>query len=515
VMKRRLTDEQLSALSGFVGERLGLSFPKDRWQDLERGVLAASAEFGFKDPSDCADRLLSSTLTPKQAEILAGSLTIGETYFFRDTKVFEALEKKILPELIRLRRDSGRKELRIWSAGCATGEEPYSIAMLLYSILPDIEDWRLEIMATDVNAGFLTGAVKGTYSEWSFRGTPDAYRERYFRKTGAKQFAIASRIRKMVEFFYLNLAVDPFPSFMNKLHDMDIVLCRNVFIYFTDELRKKVASGFHRTLAEGGWLIVSPSETSVEVFKLYSTVNLPGAIFYGKGPLSDVTSDPSSGQYEAGNGPSDGTALYPDAEESDIFAGYETAYAYTDGPVFETTASRVDAPPSPTKAATYEEALACFNDGRSAEAAVILGRRIREAPEDSEALMLLARIYANEGKLSEAGALSCRATAADKTNPSCHFLHATILQEQGRVEDAIGSLKKVIYLDRDFVLGHLALGNLLTACGRRGESSRCFRNAFALLKRHGREDEVPGSEGMKAGSLLDIVQAALAGEKQG
>jgi|SRR5665648_629843 len=149
-MKRRLTDTCLSQLSTFIAAEMGLYFPHARWDDLERQILVAAKEFDFIDIEMFVQWIVSSPLSREKIETLASYLTISETYFWREPKVFEALCDQILPALIRTREKSG-KRLRIWSAGCASGEEPYSIAMALYNLIPDIKDWHITILATDIN----------------------------------------------------------------------------------------------------------------------------------------------------------------------------------------------------------------------------------------------------------------------------------------------------------------------------------------------------------------------------
>src|SRR5665648_364833 len=137
-MKDSLPDNRLSQLSEFVATRMGLHFPRERWRDLERQTNSTAKEFGFADAEVFIQWLVSSPLTQEQVEMLASHLTISETYFWREPQVFEALRDQILPELIRS-REKGDKRLRIWSAGCSTGEEPYSIAIALRQALPALK----------------------------------------------------------------------------------------------------------------------------------------------------------------------------------------------------------------------------------------------------------------------------------------------------------------------------------------------------------------------------------------
>ena len=205
MMTRHLSERLLTGLSEFVTERFGLHFPRKRWHDLERRICVTARELGCKDTGECLRLFLEAEPTPAQVEVLARQLTIGETYFFREQKSFELLERSILPELIAARRGKEQR-LRLWSAGCSTGEEPYSLAILLSRLLPDLKEWNVTILATDLNPHSIGKATRGVYSDWSFRGTPPWLRERYFSRHGENGYAIAAAIRKMVTFACLNLA---------------------------------------------------------------------------------------------------------------------------------------------------------------------------------------------------------------------------------------------------------------------------------------------------------------------
>ena len=280
-MRQILPDQLLSRLSEFLAAQIGLHFPKKRWSDLERGIASAAHDFGIPEMEDCVHWLLSAPLTHRQIEILARHLTIGETYFFRDRKSFEALEQHILPELIRSRRDSTRC-IRIWSAACCTGEEPYSIAMLLDRLLPDYEQWHITILATDINPQFLRKAEKGVYGEWSFRDTPNWTKERYFKKERQGCFEIHQRIKERVTFSYLNFADDIYPSLSNNTNAMDVIFCRNALMYFAPELAMKVVSNLHRAVVDVGWLAISVTEASNTMFAKFSPINFSSAMFYRK-----------------------------------------------------------------------------------------------------------------------------------------------------------------------------------------------------------------------------------------
>lgn len=280
-MTESISNISLSRLSELISSHMGLHFPTDRWPDIQRGIRSAAREFGFNDAESCIQWLFSSPLNRNQIEILASHITVGETYFFREKQLFDILGEHILPELIHLRRKPDRL-LRIWSAGCATGEEPYSIAILLSNMIPDIKDWNVTILATDINPRFLEKASTGLYKEWSFRKTPSELKEKYFTKAKENCFKIHPQIMKMVRFSYLNLAEDTYPSLLNDTNAMDLIFCKNVLMYFNPEHQKKVIRKLYQALVDGGWLAVGPSETSQILFSKFVNVNFPEAILYRK-----------------------------------------------------------------------------------------------------------------------------------------------------------------------------------------------------------------------------------------
>jgi chemotaxis protein methyltransferase CheR len=280
-MTQAISPMLLAQLSDVIRAQMGLHLPVAHWHDLERGIRAAARELDFQDAAACIQWLVSSPLTQHQIEVLASHLTIGETYFFREPHVFAMLEEEILPALMHARRERARR-LRIWSAGCATGEEPYSIAISISKVILDKRDWDITLLATDINPRFQQTASEGVYREWSFRETPSWIKARYFSRQAGGRLAILSAIQKMVTFAYLNLVDDVYPSPLTNTMAMDVIFCRNVLMYLAPEQAQQVVYKLYHALADGGWLIVSPSEASHVLFASFQTVSNPGAILYRK-----------------------------------------------------------------------------------------------------------------------------------------------------------------------------------------------------------------------------------------
>ena len=503
-MPRQISDRQLSRLSEYVTGWLGLHFPKKRWRDLDRIICHAATELGFEDTDACIERLLSGQFAKEQEEILAGHLTIGETYFFREQKSLDVLENRILPDLIASRR--GREQrLRIWSAGCSTGEEPYSLAILLNRLIPDLREWQITILATDINSRSLGKAVQGVYGDWSFRGVPQWIRQKYFTKTPDGRYELPHAIRRMVTFSILNLAEDSYPSLSTNTNAMDIIFCRNVLMYFEQQQQQRAIQGFQRSLLDGGWLVVSPCETSTAYSACFATVMFPGAAFYKKN--------------EQGGKPCIVASPLP--------AG--VADARFPAPCVPVAAPKPPAPSAPSVPDTvkpaapraqppvYEEALALYRQGSYKETADMLSGLLARSeaeivpqPTIRKAVALMAQAQANRGEIALALEWVEKAIAVDKLNAQLYYLRANIFQEQGEIPKALASLKQAIYLDQAFVMAHFAMGTLTLQNGKPREAGKHLENALSLLGDCPVADPVPGAEGMTAARLAEIITATRA-----
>ncbi|HEY4904539.1 MAG TPA: CheR family methyltransferase [Candidatus Sulfotelmatobacter sp.] len=496
-MTMKISEIVLSQLAGFVACHLGLHFPRERWHDLEREVCAAAQAWdGSKEPDLFLQGLLSSARTQEQIEVLASHLTIGETYFFRERHSLEIFEGCLMPELIRA-RESRNRHIRIWSAGCATGEEPYSVAILLSRLMAGLRDWNVGILATDVNTKSLRKASEGTYGDWSFRGTPSWVRHNYFEASGDGRSTIVPAIRKMVSFSHFNLMDDACPVRPQDGNGFDVIFCRNVLMYFTPEGMKKVIQQIYRCLAPEGWLIVSPTETSQELFSEFAAVSFGDATFYRKSAHHRILSTfifPALNDLEPGR---EFTESAPEVPEPAPFAVRELnpQYPQSGDPLLKT----------PPPGICYGDALTLYEQGRYEEAQRALVTLLSQDSNHAQAMLLLARVYANQGQLAEALAWCDKAIAGDKMAARAHYLRATILEEQGSIPEVLFALMRAVYAEPQFVLGHFSLGNLALKRGRQEESEKHFENVLLLLAQYEPEDIVPESEGMSAGRLREMI----------
>ncbi|HEY3854291.1 MAG TPA: CheR family methyltransferase [Verrucomicrobiae bacterium] len=518
-------DILMSRLSEFIAERMGLSFPPERWGDLRRGLNGIAKELGFANSAACLDSLLTEPLTAKRLEALANHLTVGETYFFREKKTLDALAESALPELIRARRNNGRR-LRLWSAACSTGEEPYSLAILLHQIIPDLGDWNATILATDINERFLRKAAAGVYGEWSFREAPPWLKERYFQALGNGQYKILPEVKRLVTFAKLNLAEESYPTPANDTNAMDVIFCRNALMYFTPAQAAKAVRNLRSALVDDGWLAVSPCETSQALFSRFATANFPGAILYHKSDAKIQASPPlqsESPTLVAANETGEATptstwghidtAAIVSAERRNLLSPSLSSTGRGEGETGGTWSSSGSKAAVSTDAPStlLGEAQSLYEQGRYREVAeTLLNSDIAREGPNPPVFSLLARALANQGDLAGALAWCDKWIAADKLDASGHYLRAVVLQESGDRDQSLRSFRRAIYLRPDWALAHFAMGNLARAGGDNEEAEKHFNNASRLLRSFQPGDVIPESDGLTAGHLIEIISSIKA-----
>lgn len=497
-MSNPVSQELLEQLSEFAAIQMGLHFPPDRRQDLARGIAAVAAEQGFKDANAFAAQLLSTPPSQTTLEMLASHLTVGETYFFREKKALDAFEERIIPELVRQRRD-GERRLRVWCAGCSTGEEPYTIAMLIRKQIPDLQSWDISILATDINPQVIQKAREAKYTQWSFRETPESFKSACFQAADGGRFEVIPEIRNMVTFSNLNLVTDPYPSLTNSTHDIDIIFCRNVIMYFSAQSAEAAAQRFFQSLVDGGWLVVSANEVSRQIFGEFERVDISGATLYRRATTTEKPAVKIAKKVDRITGVDAVKALLTGRRQ-------RTLSPRLAKPADDMKCDKCASPAQPSKTPqTCEDALALYEHGHYDAAAQMLKDILLRDCGHASAHALLSRISANQGKLEEASASCAQAIALDSLNAGHYYLLATIQQERGMLQEATQSLKRAVYLDPHFVMAYFVLGNIAMALGNMAEARRQMDNALQLLDARTPGKPVPESEGMTADRLRQII----------
>jgi len=406
---------QLDELKQLFAQKIGLHIPHNA-QGRFVGMLHERAALrGYVSLEEYRTFLVGNEDAGEWEEF-ARAFVSSETFFFRDHGQFDLLRFRLLPELITKHRHD--KTLRLWSAGCASGEEAYSLAMLVDMLMPQRSDWNVLILGTDIDSRAIAKAEHGRYRQWSFRMVPAALQQRYFHME-ANEWVLDERIRCMVTFRVANLVEDacldvgPKPDSASELHDMDMILCRNVFIYFDPAAVSAVAKKLAATLVEGGYLMTAHTEL------IGSPVQGLESRLFAEGVVQQRH-----------------TAL-----------PFEHHHKVTTPPVAANAAVRI-ARPSTIQVLPSAKV-------RDKEPQVPL-----QAPNIAIELSASARTHADQGKYELAEQLCRKALAADPLMAAPYFLLAQLAQIKEDAEQAKEYLNKVIYLDHRCVAAYLELAAL-------------------------------------------------------
>ena len=267
-----LTDHELSEIRMLIEERTGIHFDESRERFLSTRVREHMHERGYTRVNEL---LRAVRKTNVEYNSLLERMLTQETSFFRYPAVYEAFEKRVLPELHVSKFWKNPRTLRVWSAGCSTGEEPYSIAITIADSLSFADAWNVEILATDVGKQALKNAEKGIYSGRSLGSINEKQLAAHFTQVENK-FHVKPRLKKMISFAPMNLAA---PVYVGR---MDLIFCMNVLIYFTEERRRALVQRFYEALEPGGYLFLGHSESISKMPVKFQAIVLGDCILYRK-----------------------------------------------------------------------------------------------------------------------------------------------------------------------------------------------------------------------------------------
>jgi len=436
-----LSEEEFLLFQRYISDNAGLFLDDSKLDTLRTALLARTTALNLKDYREYYRFISFNPRGGEEFKELMNLLTVGETYFFRDIKHFEILGKYILPELIKYKKDKGDNSIRIWSAGCSTGEEPYSIAMFLLEnfTIPSLLD--IEILATDVSTRALQKAREGIYTKWSLRAIDRKYSQKHF-TTVENRYHLNDDIKKMVRFEYFNLIREPYP--LTKMGNYwDIILCKNVTIYFKIDSTKRVIHDFYQSLRDGGSLFIGMSESLFQISDEFNLVEHDNCFLYKK-----IAGQEKPTGYKR-------EIKIPVIKKIDVESA-ETCFKHAKEHL---------------KAKHYDRAI------------VELGKVVRLKPQHTEARLMLADIYANEERYIEAEEECRKVIEINSLLPISHCLLGIVLGKQKRVTEAIPELKKTIYLDQDMAIAHLHLANLYYDNKEYNHSAREFKNVLRIMEK--------------------------------
>jgi chemotaxis protein methyltransferase CheR len=271
-----LTLPDFERLRDLVYERTGIMFDERKVGFMENRLSARLGETGCDDAVDYYRLLRYRDPEGHEFQAFVESLTTNETYFFREYPQLECFANEVLPHVTQRKREAGDYTLRLWSAGCSTGDEPYTLAIILHACLDDFDRWRITVDATDIDQQVLAAAARGVYGPRALRDVPRVYLDRYFVCKG-DDYAVCPSARNLVQFTHVNL-MDRHA--MRRFRMMDFIFCRNVLIYFDDTSRRQVLGSFYDSLSPGGFVFLGHSESVGRISAAFEPVMFNKTLVY-------------------------------------------------------------------------------------------------------------------------------------------------------------------------------------------------------------------------------------------
>jgi chemotaxis protein methyltransferase CheR len=471
-----LSTADFAIVRDYVHEHSGIFLEDSRIDSLRISIVTRATGLGITGFAEYYRRLVADE---DEFRGLMNLVTINETSFLRFPAQFAALRDEVVPELMA--RTGASRALRIWSAGCSTGEEAYTIAMMLLDSGAAVAGWHFEVLGTDVSTRALEVARNAVYPVRALSGLPTEMVARHFEPVDEERFRVAEAVRRLVTFRYHNLIKEPYPASL--LGEWDVIFCRNVTIYFKVESTRRVVQGFSDSLVVGGYLFVGHSETLTTITTGFETVERGGVFLYRK-PI-DVAAPRSAeegvvrpaGVGWTGEG---GWASRPPRVGDEAAGRGSVASAAPTFPGALRPGGRLEAAAHVVELAA--EGTAALAKGDIGAAHAIAARIAAIDPSSAQAPLLEARASAEEGDL-EAAAASCqRALGINPLLPGARYLLGIVQTRRGDVVEAERELRKTVYIDGDFALAHLNLATLYRSQQRWEEACGSFESAVRAAR---------------------------------
>ncbi len=475
-----MKDEEFILFQDFLEKKSGLHFDQSKMESLKASLLQRMQVNQLDNFEHYYRFLAYHPEGEKELRNLLSLITVNETSFFRQKEQFAVLEEEILPSLINEKRKRGFSSLDIWSAGCASGEEPYTIALILKEKFSHLQrtnylNWEIEILGTDIDQKTLEQAKKGIYGRNSLRSTEPEYRKKYFTKI-ENHYLLKEEIKKMVSFAYHNLAGESYPSpqlaggahhsgahHSGTYHKWDIIFCRNVLIYFKPEKIENILDHFYRHIQDNGYLFLGYAE-SIGRFSQFTLIQRDNTFYYQKkvskeALTSEVTVSKDVPLTQQILSPV--VSLKVSGEKSEGKTRVSVVKLPKEGDFLEVKTEKL-----------YQEIL-----------------QLLDREEYDFALKKIDELM-----------------KMDKLSPEVYYLRGVVEGKLNHSEEAIAEFKRTIYLDKNFLMAHFNLGEIYAQVGKKKDALREYKNVFRILEDGKIEDPIPFSGGFSKKALINLCE---------
>ncbi len=499
-LETAVSEGALLRLLDFIKAATGVLVDPDKAHNLEKAVLQRTRALGLGSVWEYLNRLSSRGFAEKELDEIIPSFTVTETSFLRTEAHFRAIKSVVIPDLLR-RKNRSSDRIRVWSAGCSTGEEAFSLAMTFVEEVGDLYAWDFKIIATDMNQDALDTARKGLYDHKDLKKLSTDQISKYFTESSGA-FKVKDVLSGIIDFRPLNLAQGDFKSSLGET--ADLVFCENVIIYFDRTVLNSLAGSFFDAISPGGYLFLGYSESLYKVDHPFEDVSFENTFFYRKPLKGKAVRDRSKTPSAASAAPATPLRVPKIPPKSRPGAGRR----------------REDSEPAPRPAAAApgpspRDLIAA---GHFAAAASALRSELAANPESREAALLLSFSLAASGHADEASRIIAAVPRPAGLDAEIRFFEGMVLLAQGRDRDAIEAFRGAVFLDLDFYPAHFHLGELYAKAGAPRKAAVHFGNVLDILDRRAESGQVLTLDGAVAGERLAETcadsMAALSEERQ-
>jgi chemotaxis protein methyltransferase CheR len=477
--------KQLRRFLQRIENQLGLVFAETKYGRLQKHLTTRIKELECENVDDYLDILIDKRRQKDEFAWWSNVLTVGETFFYRNQAQWQALQQCVIPELMK--RHQKDREMRFWSAGCATGEEPYTLAILLNEVISTLSSWQVDILATDVNPEFIKSAKKATYSKRSVRELSSEILRKYYDKKD-NQYILREKIKKMVSFMTLNLVSDWQRSFDWQHGYFDVILCRNVIIYFNHERAQQVVIALSERLNDNGYLFLGHTESLFGMNLDFVVERFGNTFYYRKSREQEILSPESSSVILAPSMPKPAFPLLTPsmalqhANRRRIHLKHE--FQLTTVPNSNGQIPSLQPTPETDKSGSV-------------------------LPLGEKEILTKGKKLLQEDSFEEAERLLTAAAEEHPLSGNIHLLHGITSKTQGKMDEALRAFRRVLYLDTNNLLARFYLASLWQAQGTYERATTQYQMLLKQTQNLEQNAIVAGTEDLTVGLLRTACENAL------
>ncbi|MHB9004117.1 MAG: CheR family methyltransferase [Coriobacteriia bacterium] len=465
-LSKDLTPEEFARFRDYIHQHSGIYLEDQKLDSLRISLITRATRFSLPSLAEYHDLLANDENEFKE---LMNLVTINETSFFRFPQQFEAMRTTVIPQILESKPSISRN-FRVWSAGCSTGEEPYTIAMTLLDSGIEGLGYRMEVLGTDVSTNALNRAQEGVYPARALLSIPNSVSSRFFEPT-ARGHRVVDQVRKLITFQYQNLIKEPYPAAL--MGNWDIIFCRNVTIYFKLESTRRVVDNFYRSINPGGYLFIGHSETLTSISDKFEPMEIGGVFLYRKPVERHVFNFDTIQTDRAPKKRRTTIERIADLRPRERAARREVAPAIVQAAATDASAEDI--------APLLEEARTASQEGRNETVLELVSRIQALDPNNAQAFLLSAHVLADEGKFAPALEQCHKALAVDPLLAAVRFVLGMIYLRQGDSALAMSEFKRTVYIDPGFALAYLNMANLHRARGSNDDALREYENTLRTM----------------------------------